>query len=216
MIGPLIFSKLALVFPVMAVLAAGPDFYKSYDELSKSEREGVDYRVVVHQRRAPVTIMAIHGGDIEIGTSDLAQAIAGDDWSLYLFEGIKREGNSKLHITSTHFDEPRALALVEGSPSCLSIHGFLEKSRSVVCVGGGNQVQRGKMSELLTGAAAGLGIEVESPCKRFGGDNPRNIVNRCRSPGVQLETSTALRRRLDNEPGLRAEMAKLIRRGMFE
>ncbi|MBI3555050.1 MAG: poly-gamma-glutamate hydrolase family protein [Deltaproteobacteria bacterium] len=209
MILQLLLSGLSLA------LAAGADFYKNYDELSKAEREGVDYRVVVHQRRAPLTVLAIHGGDIEIGTSDFAQAIAGEDSSLYLFEGIKHTGNSKLHITSTHFDEPRALAMAAGSRGCLSIHGFLETVRSVVCVGGGNPVMRKKMTDQLT-AATGLGIEVESPCQRFGGDDAKNIVNRCQNPGVQLETSTALRRRFDRDPALRLELARIIRKAMVD
>ena len=196
--------------------AAGPDFYKNYEELSKAEREGVDFRVVVHQRRAPLTVMAIHGGDIEMGSSDLAATIAGDDLSLYLFEGLKPVGNSKLHITSTHFDEPRALALFKGSPLCLSIHGFLEKTRSVVCVGGGNAALAKKMTDQLNSAAVSLGIEVESPCTRFGGDDPRNVVNRCEVPGVQLETSTALRKRLDRDLELRQKFAHIARKAMIE
>jgi phage replication-related protein YjqB (UPF0714/DUF867 family) len=53
-----------------------------------------------------VAVIAPHGGGIEPGTSELATAIAGDDFSLYLFEGLKSAGNGELHITSTNFDEP--------------------------------------------------------------------------------------------------------------
>jgi phage replication-related protein YjqB (UPF0714/DUF867 family) len=67
------------------------DRYKNYEELCQHEQEGVDYRTCNQPRPAAVAIIAPHGGKIEPGTSEIAKAIAGSDYNLYLFEGIKRE-----------------------------------------------------------------------------------------------------------------------------
>ncbi|WP_261338761.1 poly-gamma-glutamate hydrolase family protein [Rhizobium leguminosarum] len=48
--------------------------------------EGVDFRIGV--TRIPVAIVAPHRGHIEPHTSEIAAAIAGEDFSLYLFEGL--------------------------------------------------------------------------------------------------------------------------------
>jgi len=49
--------------------------------------------------------------------------IAGSDFSLYAFRGIKEKDNKKLHITSHHFDEPMALEMASKSETVLAIHG---------------------------------------------------------------------------------------------
>jgi phage replication-related protein YjqB (UPF0714/DUF867 family) len=53
-----------------------------------------------------VAIIAPHGGKIEPGTSEIAAAIAGDDYSLYRFQGLRDRPREELHITSAKFDEP--------------------------------------------------------------------------------------------------------------
>lgn len=207
------------LFAVASAFAVGPDRYKNFAELAEHEREGVDYRVRVLNagKAAPLSVMAIHGGDIEIATSDLAAAIAEDRFPLYLFEGIKPGDNRVLHITSSHFDEPRAFEFAARSKLCVSIHGFLEKRRLAVCVGGANARLRDKLAAALKAAALGPDrIEIESPCERFSGSDARNIVNRCGEPGVQLETSTALRRRMDADAALRTAFAKLVRDTLVE
>jgi len=60
-------------------------------------------------RSSGIAILSIHGGDIEPGTTRIANAIAGWDHSFYTFEGIKTARNLSLHITSTRFDEPSAM-----------------------------------------------------------------------------------------------------------
>jgi phage replication-related protein YjqB (UPF0714/DUF867 family) len=81
-------------------------------------------------------VIAPHGGGIEPGTSELAEAIAGADLSFYAFEGIKTNGNRVLHITSSRFDEPKALALVAASPAVVALHGELDCPDQVVFLGG--------------------------------------------------------------------------------
>ena len=82
-------------------------------------------------------VLALHGGGIEQGTSEIALAVAGyhpatfaqttdclglhDVW---IFEGLLDGGNSRLHVTSTHYDDPIALKLVQISKRCVSLHGL--------------------------------------------------------------------------------------------
>jgi poly-gamma-glutamate hydrolase-like protein len=72
---------------------------------------------VADKYRNFAALVAPHGGGIEPGTSELADAIAASDLSFYTFEGLKPSGNTDLHITSTRFDEPMCLTLLASSTS---------------------------------------------------------------------------------------------------
>ena len=86
-------------------------------------------------KRSAVVILAPHGGGIEPDTSEIGDAIAGDDLSFYAFEGIKRRHNGTLHITSSRFDEPRCMKLVEAATRAISVHGE-NSAKMVVFLGG--------------------------------------------------------------------------------
>ena len=77
------------------------DKYPDFETLSQHEISGVDYRILVRRATTGFSIVAIHGGGIEPGTSELADAVAGLEFSFYAFEGLKGSGNADLHITST-------------------------------------------------------------------------------------------------------------------
>ena len=66
------------------------DKYPNFEALSREKIEGRDYRIVVeHEGRSrAIAVIAPHAGKIEPGTSVLAREIAGDDYCIYLFEGI--------------------------------------------------------------------------------------------------------------------------------
>jgi phage replication-related protein YjqB (UPF0714/DUF867 family) len=93
------------------------DRYKNFLELATKETQSIDFRVRLQQRTGKAVVLAPHGGGIEPGTSEIAEAIAGADLSFYAFEGIKPADNRILHITSTRFDEPQGKVLAEASPS---------------------------------------------------------------------------------------------------
>ena len=57
--------------------------------------------------------MAPHGGGIEPGTTEIAEAVAGHEHTFYSFSGVKARGNSVLHITSSRFDEPEGIAIAK-------------------------------------------------------------------------------------------------------
>ena len=57
--------------------------YTNFRELADHEVEGQDYRIRVELREPRVLIMAPHGGKIEPTTAEVAEAIAGMDYSFY-------------------------------------------------------------------------------------------------------------------------------------
>jgi phage replication-related protein YjqB (UPF0714/DUF867 family) len=166
------------------------DTYHNFAASAASERQGIDYRVIACPRPSPVAVIAPHGGGIQPGTSELATAIAGQEFSLYCFEGCKSDGNEALHITSTRFDEPACLAVVASSDIVLALHGSGEQEETVH-VGGRDVRLTRRLCEALT--AAGFTAQLDNTA-----DHPgrlaANICNRGRSGrGCQLETSKGLR-----------------------
>lgn len=164
----------------------------SFSDIARWAREGLDYRIALRPMGTRIAVLAIHGGGIESGTSEMAKAIAGQTFSLYCFEGLKARGNHLLHVTSTRFDEPSGIRLVDDAEVIVSIHACRD-SRSLVYVGGLHQPLKDRLVEALTRA----GFPAQEDDTIHSGSDPRNICNRGRSSrGVQLETSLGLRRRL--------------------
>ena len=185
------------------------DRYADYLDLAKHEKEGVDFKVETVNRHSSVTVIAIHGGHIEEGSDKLARAIAGSILSYYVFQGVKPKNNRALHVTSTHFNDPRALELVEKEDTVISIHGFKEDAKDEICIGGRNTNLRDEIAKSLLGAKTGVIVTV--PCATYGGDDPQNIVNRSKKYGVQLEFSSRLRKRIAEDHLLRDKIATVIR-----
>lgn len=185
------------------------DHYENFAELEKTERKGRDYQVTVIDHKDPITVMAIHGGLIELGSSQLARRIAGSDKNLYLFEGVRNKHNQLLHLTSTRFDEPQALKLVKQSENCVSIHGYRDTENAGICIGGLNQDLAKSIYKNLREAK--LKYDVFFPCELFPGKEPDNIVNRCKNKGVQLEVSSKLRNIFQQNPDLETKTITAIR-----
>jgi phage replication-related protein YjqB (UPF0714/DUF867 family) len=169
------------------------DKYRNFAQLSATEREAVDFRVhAVKRHKWGTVIVAPHGGAIEPGTSEVAKAVAGDDLSLAVFEGIKPGGgNIRLHLTSINFDEPRCLGLVVEADAVVAIHGEASADASVF-LGGLDD----KLGARLRAALERSGYAVKTHWNRaLRGLATANICNRGRfGAGVQLELSRGLRR----------------------
>jgi phage replication-related protein YjqB (UPF0714/DUF867 family) len=164
------------------------DKYGSFSDLENSEREGVDFRVRLCHRSSTVAIIAPHGGRIEKGTSEIAEAIAGEGYNLYCFEGMKPQRNWALHITSTRFNEPRCVDLVSACDVVVAVHGCKGADRTIY-MGGLDDDLREAIRERLRRA----GFATDSRPSLLG-IGPDNICNRGRRRrGVQLEISKALR-----------------------
>lgn len=177
--------------------------YGSFAELARHEALGKDYRVEVLDRaNASLLVVAPHGGMIEAGTSQIAASIAGEEFHLFSFEGLKPYGeNRALHITSHRFDHPRCLELASRSMLVLGVHGCL--GDSCIHVGGLDEDLAGRISAELTKAR----FKVEWPSTRYPGRHPSNICNRGSSgKGAQLEITYDLR-----ASGRGLEIARAVR-----
>jgi phage replication-related protein YjqB (UPF0714/DUF867 family) len=171
------------------------DTYKHFADLEQHERSGIDYCVILRREEPAFAIVAPHGGGIEPGTSEIADAIACRRWSFYTFEGLKRKGNSILHITSTCFDEPMCVTLLGNSNRVVTIHGEESDDDGQGVFLGGLDIELGaRVGALLMEQ----GFDVRKhPDPNLQGLDPKNICNRgTAGAGVQLELSRAVRETL--------------------
>ncbi len=187
--------RLILAFQILngpASLSYAGSNYTSYAELSSFQVEGKDFEILSVERDPQALIMAIPGGKIEHGTTEIAESIAGNDWSFYTFSGLKPEesDNWALHLTSTRFDEPKALSLARRSQYCISIHAYRDEGNPTVCIGGNNSGLAGKIANQLN-KKNGKELKTEYPCQRFPAKKNENIVNQCIQHGAQLEISVS-------------------------
>ncbi|MDQ0791786.1 poly-gamma-glutamate hydrolase family protein [Streptomyces sp. B1I3] len=165
-------------------------------------------------------VIAPHGGGIEAGTSELCMAIAGytpfdtgtdpasaavpgepqrDYW---MFEALAN--SAAQHVTSTHCDDPAALAVCTGNLYAVALHGFDDPAARKIIIGGRDErLKRNLLAAFtkygLTSPTADPGRDVTvvfaGATDPINGDDPANIVNRTRTgAGAQLELSTALRK----------------------
>jgi phage replication-related protein YjqB (UPF0714/DUF867 family) len=168
------------------------DTYPNFAALAAKERSGIDFRVLVRRAGLAFAIIAPHGGGIEPGTSEVAEALACEKFSFYGFEGLKSADNGTLHITSTRFDEPKCLTVLGHSDSVVTLHGeHGDEGGEGVFVGGLDQA----LGERIGTALREQGFDVrEHQNPNLQGRDPQNLCNRCTSgAGVQLELSRAVR-----------------------
>lgn len=166
--------------------------FESFADLAAAYEQDKDYRIVKVPRPGSSTaIVAPHGGGIEAYTSDIACAIAGEEFGLYLFEGLLRAGNfAAFHLSSHLFDEPGCLEMLQACRRVVSVHGCGAPGE-VVLIGGLDSALRSAIASELK--AAGLACEDAPP--GLDATDPQNICNRGDAGGgVQLEISLGLRR----------------------
>jgi phage replication-related protein YjqB (UPF0714/DUF867 family) len=183
-------------------------------------REGRDYDVNVVDRNADVAVLSFHGGDIEPESSELAKRISNEfGWSRYDFSSHPSaaclEGTSafsRMHITSTHFDDATAVELVERHRHALSIHGYSPSRnnyRGTICVGGANAGEIAKFIDYVDShksrftaytlhaidTTSGERAEAGMDCSGLSGTSSKNIVNRAGSGngGLQLEMNDGIK-----------------------
>lgn len=169
--------------------------YKSFAELKEKE-ETYSYRVRSRVGSSEYLIIAPHGGRIEPGASELADHIAGDEFSFYSFDGIKKKGNKDLHVASEKYDEKQALELAGKSDKVISIHGAEGNDKNIY-IGGLDE----KLIDELSSALKKTGFPVSNnmPIK-LRGKNPNNICNKgILKQGVQIEITHGLRKTMFEE-----------------
>lgn len=170
------------------------DVFNSYADLILQYRKNIDFRIHHENRGGKIIILAPHGGGIERGTSELALAVANDDLSFYIFEGLlpKARQSHRLHITSTKFDEPICCRAIPGFPSSLAIHGCNGRD-PLIHIGGKDNELKNRLFEMLDKE----GYPVILGKGTYAGISKSNICNRTfTGRGVQLEISNGFRRLL--------------------
>lgn len=163
-----------------------PDTYPNWAALAAAETAGVDYRIDIRASSSEFAHIAVHGGGIEPGSSELADATAlATRGQFYSMSGIKATGNSVLHITSTHYDEPQCVALQASAYYTVSYHGAAGDDLTTH-LGGADTVLRDQIGQALT--AAGFAVDIADT--ELDGNDPANITQKNRrGMGVQLELS---------------------------
>ncbi|MAX65930.1 MAG: poly-gamma-glutamate hydrolase family protein [Bacteriovoracaceae bacterium] len=177
---------------------------KSFQDLKAKSQQ---YQINYQNRKSSSLILAIHGGLIEQGTSQLLYAIAKSDYSFYEFKGlVAPDYNSKilqsgyLHLTSHKYDDPKLIELASQTNFCLSLHGFPAKKTQVdFCLGGQNGKLRKKLAKALQREFPQLKT-CELCCPPYLGLHQNNVVNLCQSKGVQIELSPNIRKILISPP----------------
>jgi phage replication-related protein YjqB (UPF0714/DUF867 family) len=145
--------------------------------------------VIINNSRLATTVARI------TGTVNKSKCNSGLH-DLWIFEGLLSSGNSKLHITSTHYDDPIALKLVQISKRCLSLHDLRDAAANgKIQIGGRDTGLRSIALEELTGAGIPAAISTDQDT------NASDLDNICN------KTTT--------HTGMRLGMGKTCRESLF-
>lgn len=182
---------LVSIFPFSFVLFLGfsqhaeaADYYSSMTQLKSQTQQGVDWQIKTRQGNNHTAVVAPHGGGIEPGTSQIADQIARkNNASYYTFEGLRPTNNQQLHVTSAHYNEPTAQAMVNQSQRTVTVHET-SQTGSDVYIGGRDTTLRNNISQSLTQR----GFSVAQATGNIGGQNLNNLTNQNQQQaGVQIE-----------------------------
>ncbi len=167
------------------------DTYKSMTELMQNTIEGQDWDIETYDTDSDIISMAVHGGGIEIGTTELAKLVAEKgEYNFFSFTAKLSSNNSQLHVTSTNYDAPRIIDKIQDSAHSISIHGA-SGTEEYTYMGGGNTALKNLIWKNLTEN----GFDCRESPGNLAGVEPMNIANRTMlGMGVQLELSTEMRK----------------------
>ena len=154
-----------------------------------------------------IAILAPHGGDIEKYTDrqakcvyDLVSSKLATSW---ICKGFRPGGGAfdRWHITSTDINEnsfPMLKTIINRKfKYAIAFHGW---KNDHICMGGSMSTKLKKqIKSAILNAISGSNIQVYTDYEKncpddFNGDNPKNIVNRVSSKGLQIEQSVKARK----------------------
>jgi phage replication-related protein YjqB (UPF0714/DUF867 family) len=140
-----------------------------------------------------IAVLAPHVGEIEPGPSEIATHISGEDFTCYLFNGIKNRYNNKdLHITSTNFDEPQCTEICRNVDIVLAVHGTKDRDDHIYA-GGRHESLKQKIIQNLKRDC----FYVLEDTTNHSGLDPHNICNKGKlGQGLQIEISNGLRKKM--------------------
>ena len=190
--------------------------YDSMLMLQSNEKQGLDWDKKALDRESSVLIVAPHGGTIEPHTELIATTIAGKEFKLFTFVGLRRKtaAGKWLHVTSTNYEERDLSTLQRKAQIALSVHGAANRDaydERVTLIGGGNKAVR----DLVWARLEYYGFNVLQAPEGLDGSHKKNLVNRNGSkqdkPGVQLEISRGEREALADNPARLERYGKAVR-----
>jgi phage replication-related protein YjqB (UPF0714/DUF867 family) len=145
----------------------------------------------VVELRSPFGFMAFHGGNLEVGTDDIASGAAeASGASLY---AVRQPPSLRWHVPSTEFtpdESPALAAFLDHVEVVVALHGYGRDGMwTTILAGGRNRPLAAHVASHLRGAMPGYEVvdELEAIPRELRGVHPDNPVNRCRLGGVQLE-----------------------------
>jgi phage replication-related protein YjqB (UPF0714/DUF867 family) len=190
------------------------DFYDSLAELNQDLVRDLHYRVRILDRLSPITVIAPHGGFIEAGTSNIAEAIAGFEHNFFDFQGLRRRRAWELHITSVKFRHPYLVNMLSRSQMSVSVHSMGTQGNGKILIGGLN----GQFKERIYRELSLAGFPVTTKAERYRGVHPQNIVNLAQNHGVQIELTTSVIDRMfaPRTPRFAADRSPLARTEYFD
>lgn len=160
--------------------------YSSFKELARTEKPGVDFKVVYRPGSRLFLIAAPHGGGIEPGSSEIAEAIAGNTHGLYLFHGLKRDA-SVLFVPSVSFDEPELARVTKTYGTIIAVH-VIPGSDRLIYVGGKNR----QLADAIMRALTTAGFDAKPLTQSSTAFATANLINKTAVGGVQIELSSAV------------------------
>ncbi|AGL01761.1 poly-gamma-glutamate hydrolase family protein [Desulfoscipio gibsoniae] len=194
--------------------------YRSFAELAAAE-DPSDYTIKTNDIGSDTTFLAIHGGGIERGTSELVEALNGyGKYNTYSFEGLKAADNGSLFMKAINFDEPTAVSLVNKSDYTVSVIGAAGDDE-VTYIGGQNKLLAELIRLHLT--TKGYNVQTLSIPDRIAGVMDSNIVNKNKLfndsyqlGGVQIAISKGLRDKLATDSGTLNDYSGTINNALSE
>ncbi len=162
------------------------DYYPNIAALKRDLVRNKHYRTKVADKGSDVTVIAPHGGFIEAGSSYIARGVAGSNYNLYDFQGLRRHKPQRLHVTSTHFRDRKLSELLRHTRLAVSIHSMGDEALGEIWVGGLNLPCKQRICYALT--EQGFVVNADSP--RYRGVHPANVVNLPSEHGVQIELAS--------------------------
>jgi phage replication-related protein YjqB (UPF0714/DUF867 family) len=147
--------------------------------------------------RSRFGFLAFHGGSLERGTAEVAEAAAErGNASLY---AVRQPEELRWHIPSALVDPALSAALsafLEHVDVAVSVHGYGRRGYSnVVLIGGQNRDLAARAAEVLREAVPSHRFvdDLDAIPSTLRGVHPDNPVNRPRGGGIQVELPPTLR-----------------------
>ncbi len=167
--------------------------YRSFAELVLCSEQGRDFAFRLREPGGAAVVKAIHGGAIEPLTGELAEAVAGSEYNLYVFQGLRVGECARMRIPPLGYDELRLRALLERAQIAVALDGVAGPEQAIY-VSGGNA----RLAQALAAQLEAAGLPVAAVDEAFSATG--FYFNAPSGGGAQIELSWGLRAALIDVP----------------